>query len=130
MLVFHHVGCAVKDLAEGIAAYRHMAISVSAETFIAAQGVKVCFIEVSPGSFVELVEGSGEESIARMLKKGIAYYHTGYFSDDFDQSLKELDAAGFRHLNTFQSEAFGMRRCAFLASPVAHLIEIIEQAAP
>jgi methylmalonyl-CoA/ethylmalonyl-CoA epimerase len=126
-LCFHHVGCAVKSIAEAVEAYRPMALSVSPEIPITAQGVKVCFVEISPGSFIELVEAATEDSLLRqMIKKGITYYHTGYLTEDFDGTLEQLDAAGFRHINTFHSEAFEQRRCAFLASPVAHLIEIIE----
>jgi catechol 2,3-dioxygenase-like lactoylglutathione lyase family enzyme len=128
-LKFHHVGCVVASIPEALESYRPMARTVGEIIAIATQGVNICFIEIGPGTHVELVEPSaGDESIiGRLLKKRISYYHLGFLTQDFDAAIEDLVANDYRHLNTFRSEAFGMRRCAFLANPGAHLIEIIEE---
>ena len=128
LLTFHHVGCVVKNIGEAMEAYRPVARHIGETLYIESQKVRVCFVEVGPGTYVELVEPVGEESaVGQLLAKRISFYHIGFLVRDFDQRLRDLAENGYLHMSTFRSEAFGMRRCAFLASPVAHLIEIIEQ---
>jgi hypothetical protein len=128
LLTFHHVGCAVKDIGRAIEAYGPVARSVGEIVNIESQKVRVCFVEVGPGSYIELVEAAGDPSpISQLLAKRMSFYHVGFLTRTFDAALEDLQGQGYLHLNTFHSEAFGMRRCAFLATPVAHLIEIIEQ---
>ena len=130
-LEFHHVGCAVASIEEALASYRPVARKIGETIAIAEQGVRVCFIEIAPGSHVELVEpAAGGAMLSNLLKKRITYYHLGFVTKEFERTIEELTAEGYHHLNTFHSEAFDMRRCAFLASPVAHLIEIIESPYP
>lgn len=126
-LTFHHVGCAVESIREARECYRLMARSMGEIIPISAQGVNICFVEIAPGFHVELVESQeGESVVARLLKKQITYYHLGFLTPRFEQAIESLTAEGYHQINTFRSEAFGMRRCAFLASPAAHLIELIE----
>lgn len=127
-LRFHHVGCVVASIPLAIEAYRPLARSVSQVFTIAEQGVRVCFVEIAPGMHAELVEpAEGESAVGRLLKKRISFYHLAFLTTGLDSSIEDLSAQGYVHLNTFRSEAFGMRRCAFLASPVAHLVELIEE---
>jgi methylmalonyl-CoA/ethylmalonyl-CoA epimerase len=129
-LRLHHVGCAVASIPDAVEAYRPIARNVGAVIPIAAQGVAVCFVEIAPGAHVELVQPTeGTSPVGQLLKKRISYYHLGFLTADFDRTVEELTAAGHQILASFRSEAFGMRRCAFLASPVAHLIEVIEEPA-
>ena len=128
MLTFHHVGCVVKDLAEAIETYRPLARGIGSIVHVASQNVRICFIEVSPHSFIELIEPAGPDSaVSQLLQKRTTFYHVGFLANDFDAALGQLVAQGYMHLGSFCSEAFGMRRCAFLASPIAHLIEVIER---
>ena len=128
MLTFHHTGCVVKSLVEAVEAYRPVARSIGDVYHITSQGVKVCFVEVSPGCFIELIEPVDPDSPARLiLKNRIAFYHIGLLTRDFDAAMADLIRQGYMLISTFCSEAFALRRCAFLASPVSHLIEIIEQ---
>jgi hypothetical protein len=55
------------------------------------------------------------------------YYHAGYVTKYFDSVMASLPQEGYVHMQTLHSEVFGGLRCAFLMSPVFHLIEIIEQ---
>ena len=128
-LVFHHVGCAVANIGEALKAYKPLTLNVGEVIPVSSQSVNVCFLELGPQLHVELVEPSGEVSmISQLLKKRVSFYHLGFLAANFDEALDELTTQDHHHLSTFRSEAFGMRRCAFLASPAAHLIEIIEEA--
>jgi hypothetical protein len=123
LLRYHHTGCAVKDMQETLAAFRPFFPRISKSILISTQQVRVCFVELSPGSYVELVAAA---AIAVMLKRGISFYHLGFLTDHFDLALHTLTQQSYRHLETFQSEAFAGKRCAFLMSDTMQLIEVIE----
>jgi len=129
-LTFHHVGCAVKDLEAGLATYvgalgprrRSRVFDVS------TQGVRVCFVEIGPGSYLELIQASATPSpIDRYAKTG--FYHLCFLVDDLGAVTGAL-AGGFVALPPFASEAFDGRRCQFLLTPESHLVELAEMTPP
>lgn len=126
-LTLHHVGILVKNLDEAVATYRDIRASISKPVFISSQHVRVCFVDMDSTVTIELVEPTEKGVAQDLLKRRVSYYHLGYLVEDFDAALEGLVALSYVHLQTFQSEAFEGRRCAFLMSPVLHLIEIIEQ---
>ncbi len=129
MFHFHHTGLLVKDINSTIEFYKNtFGFTEVSEIFqITNQKVKVCFIKNGTDSFLELVMPEEEnEAMYKMLEKKVNYYHVGYKVDDFDQALKTLEE-GTILLNTFNSEAFDGKRCAFVYSREMHLIEIIEK---
>jgi methylmalonyl-CoA/ethylmalonyl-CoA epimerase len=95
--------------------------------FVSSQHVLVCFVDMDSTVTIELVEPTEKGVAQDLLKRRVAYYHLGYLVQDFDGALESLVALSYVHLQTFESEAFEGRRCAFLMSPVLQLIEIIEQ---
>jgi methylmalonyl-CoA/ethylmalonyl-CoA epimerase len=126
-LTLHHIGILVKRLDQAAAAYRELQARISEPVVISSQHVRVCFVDMDSSVAIELVEPTEKGVAQDLLKRGIAYYHLGYVVPDFDAALESLVALSYVHLQTFRSEAFDGRRCAFLMSPVLHLIEIIEQ---
>lgn len=126
-LVLHHVAVLVRSLDDAIPVYRQLGGGISEPVTISSQGVRICFVDVKGSVAIELVEGAGDGVTAGLLKKGMTYYHLGYMVEDFDASVESLEASNYVLMQTFRSEAFDGRRCAFLMSPVRHLIEIIEQ---
>jgi methylmalonyl-CoA/ethylmalonyl-CoA epimerase len=127
---FHHTGCLVSSIDESVETYSRIfgPDKISSKVKIGMQGVYVCFIEVGPGSFLELIEGVDEQSVVyKLMKRNTTYYHNAYTTRDFDATLAMLDAIGARHMNTFISEAFENKRCAFLYLPDGCLIELIEK---
>jgi methylmalonyl-CoA/ethylmalonyl-CoA epimerase len=120
----------VKSIAEATATYRELNARISEPVVITSQSVKVCFVEMESSVSIELVEPLEKGVSQDLLKRGITYYHLGYSVQDFDAALEELAELNYFHLQTFQSEVFEGRRCAFLMSPVSHLIELIEQPVP
>ena len=128
----HHIGCLVESIEAGIAEYQllHEQAQASEIYEIQSQEVRVCFVTLSPDNptVIELVQPLNEGSFLHklMAKKGINFYHLGFFTPDIDAKTEELTAKDYRLVNSFHSEAFSGRKCVFLYSPSMHLIELIE----
>jgi hypothetical protein len=128
-LLFHHTGIAVDSIVCSLVHYRKIFGSdkISEIFSIASQKVNVCFIEVAPGVYLELIEAMGDDSsIHRMRKKGISYYHVAYITKTIEETVSKLVELNFKPMEYFNSEAFENKRCIFLFSPEAELIELIE----
>ena len=124
---FHHIGCAVRDLDGSIANYREMFPTSrwSRPIDVVSQAVRVCFGELAPGTYLELVAGTGATSpIERYTKAG--FYHLCFLVDDLAAAVGALDRTRFRALPAFASEAFAGHRCQFVVTPETHLIELAE----
>lgn len=128
----HHIGYVVDDINKGIAAYQPLTSSEAKKNpeifHIQDQKVKVCFLDLGNGTFLELVEPAEDNKpLRKMKKKGIGYYHLGFLVADIQKKIEELETAGYHRLNLFSSEAFQGRLCAFLLSPDLQLVELIER---
>ncbi len=126
----HHIGAIVDSIDDACKSYG-LLLNKKFEVNkinIASQQVNVCFISIANDTLLELIEKAGENSaISRMQSKGFTFYHLGYKVVDFEKAIAELEEKNFKQLNTFYSEAFQNKKCAFLYSPEMHLIEIIEE---
>lgn len=130
MFRFHHTGLLVRSIKDALEHYRYLfgSCSISKTYSVSAQQVNVCFIQNGDHSFIELIEPSGENSVVHgMLKKNINYYHLAYIVEDIEASVNLLKGLHYKELDYFHSEAFGDRRCIFLFTPEAALIELIEE---
>lgn len=125
-LKLHHVGCAVNSIEEGIRTYTALGFQrFSKIVDVAAQNVRVCFIETAPAVYMELVQGKGEESpVSNFLKRRQYFYHVCYSTRDVEETVKRLESQRFSRLSVFQSEAFSDSLCAFLLSPEMALVEL------
>jgi len=122
MLTFHHTGLLVKSIEKSLEHYSKIfgLKNISKTYNVQSQGVKVCFIKNGVGSYLELVEPVGEDSIvAKMLKKRLSYYHIAYTVKDIADSIKTLEAENYKANEVFNSEAFNNRKCVFLFTPDA-----------
>lgn len=129
-LNFHHIGIAVSSIAESAENYKALfgEQCISKIYDISSQQVKVCFVDMGNNTFIELVEATTEDSsIHRLRKKGITYYHTAYKVSDIKKTVAVLTELNYKAFEYFNSEAFNGKRCIFLFSPDAHLIELIEE---
>ena len=128
---FHHFGCLVSNIESAKVAYLNMMEnSIASEVYdISSQNVKVCFINLpNSNSFIELVEPTDKVStLNRLLNKGTNFYHMGFYVNDIEKKIEELQKTSYKLVNLFNSEAFNNKKCAFLYSPLLHLIELIEQ---
>ncbi len=130
MLTFHHVGLVVKSIDSSIKHYSELfgAESISKVYKIESQKVNVCFVKVGVDSHIELVEPLGEDSpVYGLLKKRASYYHIGYYVKDIIAEISRLESLNYKTMEVFNSEAFNGKRCVFLFTPEAHLIELIEE---
>ncbi len=126
-MILHHVGCLAQDLDESISYYRELHPKISEPVEIAQQGVRVCFVDTGTGVAIELVQATSEASVVhRLLRRGIVFYHLGYLVSNYDERVADLAEKNYKVVQEFRSEAFNGARCAFLTSPLAHLIELIE----
>lgn len=129
-LKFHHTGIAVSSIDEVLPNYILLfgENKVSPKYNVSSQNVNVCFIEVGSNVFLELVEpASDDSSIHRLNKKGISYYHVAYLTSNIEETVADLINKNYKEYEYFKSEAFNNKRCIFLHSPDAHLIELIEE---
>jgi hypothetical protein len=130
-MILHHIGYVVNTIEKGIQDYSPLTLpkSASSKVFtIADQKVKVCFLEISPNVYLELVEPlEGNEPLMKMKKRGTGFYHLGFLVDDIQAKIAEFESHNYRNINLFSSEAFGGRLCAFMLSPDLQLIEFIEK---
>lgn len=129
-LEFHHVGIVVESIENAIIHYSALfgTESISNVYKIASQKVNVCFVKVGINSFIELVEPIGEESqVFKLLKKRVSYYHVAYKVNQIEEAVTRLESMDYKAMEFFNSEAFDGKRCIFLFTPEAHLIELIER---
>ncbi|HTR55129.1 MAG TPA: VOC family protein [Kofleriaceae bacterium] len=127
---FHHIGCAVKDLDASLQRYQALlgASARRSRVFdVPSQAVRVCFVEIAPRSYLELVAATASPSpIERYCRTG--FYHLCFLVGDLAATLAAIGRE-YRPLPAFESEAFGGRRCQFVVTPESHLLELAETTA-
>ena len=129
MLKIHHIGCLVDEIETSKDAYRKLfGIDPIPETFfITSQKVFVSFIDIGKDMYLELIQPTEDNTtLSRLRKNNTSYYHIGYTVNNLKKSIDNFLALNSLLVNTFRSEAFEGRECAFLYTPEMHLIELIE----
>lgn len=129
MLTFHHLGLLVEKISFSVQHYSELfgTENISKVYRIDSQKVNVCFVKIGNDSYLELVEPLGEDSpVFRLLKKRMSYYHIGYKVSNIIATISKLESMNYKTLEVFDSEAFDGKKCVFLFTPEAHLIELIE----
>lgn len=121
--------CLTRDLDKTLALYINQLnfTKVSEPIEVSSQQVKVCFIQTADGPLVELIQPTGNnKTLSKTLNSDNPYYHVGYTTKNIDDTIEHLLASGFYMVNSFLSEAFENRKCAFLYTSEMQLIELIE----
>lgn len=125
---FHHVGVAVKSIERALAYYTDVFgfKRLTSPIEVAAENVRVCFIQAPPGVLIELVEGISEDSPVKSLaeKVGGGTYHMCYEVDDLDQTINILRRHKCFPFRRFEMSEHG--RFAFLLTPDRQLFELCE----
>lgn len=127
-MTFHHIGCAVRNIETSLQFYMQLiGDRRRSRTFdVSTQGVRVCFVELEPGNYLELIEPTSPDSpLHRYTRTG--FYHMCFLVGDLHQQTGSLER-GFRALPAFASEAFAGHQCQFVVTPESHLIEFAEMA--
>jgi methylmalonyl-CoA/ethylmalonyl-CoA epimerase len=130
--VFHHVGIAVRDLATATKSFQRLFnYSVASGPFEdPIQKVSVCFLSHGhDDTALELVAPLGADSpITRTLEKGGGTYHVCYEVPDMKMAIEHLQAEGCLLISApVPAVAFGMREIAWLMTPAAILVELVER---
>jgi methylmalonyl-CoA/ethylmalonyl-CoA epimerase len=129
-VLFHHIGCVVQS----IESYLKLCIGplgftdTSPVYEVSSQAVRVCFVRLSSGSFLELVEPSGPTSpVDALRKRGGGYYHLCFLVEDIDVAAEHLTRKGYIQKGIFASGSLEWGRCCFLLNPFGHLVELAER---
>jgi methylmalonyl-CoA/ethylmalonyl-CoA epimerase len=129
--IFHHVGVAVRGLAEAIPQYKGLFgyDVVSGPFDDPIQNVSVCFLSRGDGDpQIELVAPLGPNSpIDRTLQKGGGTYHICYEVKDINEAIAHLTNQGSLLLSgPVGAVAFGMREIAWLMTSAKLLVELVQ----
>jgi methylmalonyl-CoA epimerase len=125
----HHVGVAVTDLDEAVVTYaRLFGARLERRDALADQGVEAASLLVGE-SRVELLEPTGEDTpVGRFLaKRGPGMHHLALETDDVEEILRELAAAGAQLIDqTPRRGLFGLE-VAFVHPDAVHgvLTEVV-----
>src|SRR5262249_59066950 len=92
---------------------------------VTRQDVRVCFVELVNGFYLELIAALNEKArLGSFLKTG--FYHLCFLVDDLNAARVQLKEQRFYPLPEIRSEAFAGHLCQFFMTPQRHLIELAE----
>ena len=111
-----HIGVAVEDLDESIALYRdRLGMREQHRQTVEEQGVEAALLEIG-GSHVELLTPiRPDTAVAKFLeRRGPGMHHVAYRTDDIDDALARMRAAGLRLIDEQPRTGIRNSRVAFL----------------
>ncbi len=129
-LRLHHIGIIVNSIDEAVQQYAllHPNAACSPKYYVRSQGVTVLFFQASEALCFEFIEETDTHTAVTTFKKrGFHFYHLGYKTSTFDESIQALEHAGYRVFDEIISEAYQNKRVRFVLSPESHWLEIIEE---
>jgi methylmalonyl-CoA epimerase len=129
-LVLDHVAIALPSIAEALPTYELLTGAAGSEPeHVPGQGVNVVFLGDGE-SRLELIEATSPDSaVGRFLdRRGPGLHHVAYRVPDLKATLRRLEAAGIRLIDSQPREGAHGHRVAFLHPSAMHgvLIELVE----
>lgn len=125
-----HLGIAVASIEEALPIYRALGLTETHREEVPSQQVVTAFLPVGD-SQIELLEPTGDGSpVARFLaRRGPGIHHVCFAVDDLRAALRDLQARGFRLVNSEPVPGGGGKSVAFLhpESGGGVLIELAER---
>jgi len=121
----HHIGIACQDIQEAISELErfHTIIQRSEIVYDENQHASLCLVNTGTGMDIEFIAG---EQVARMVKKGINYYHVCYEVDNLNVTIDEYLSRGAMMISEPKPAVlFGGKKVAFLHLPYG-LVELVE----
>jgi len=129
---FHHIGYAVASIRRYLDDFlvpMFAPVRITEPIADPVQRVTVCFVEMTGGTVIELVEPLGADSPVNAIigsKRG-GVYHLCYEVDDLDVELKRFRSKRCLPLGKpVSAAAFNGRRIVFLLTPENDLLELVE----
>ncbi len=132
----HHVGFVVADIAAGMEGFvRSLAGTWDGQIFEDPhQRVKVAFLTIRAGDpLIELVEPVGDDSPVRrfLSERGGGLHHFCYEVDNLEEQMAEMKSRACLVIRQPKpAVAFAGRRIAWLRTPEALLVELLEKGNP
>lgn len=132
-LRLHHIGVAVRDIAQATPFYRDVLgfDQVDGPYDDPIQKVSVSFLTSTRGvgPCIELIAPLGDASpINRYLSKECGAYHLCYEVDGIEAALEDLRRKGCMVISgPVPAVGFGHRRIAWIFTPTKQLIELVER---
>lgn len=128
---YHHVGMAVKDLAEATNSFKALLgyEKVSGPFDDPLQKVSVCFLSRGDDDpWLELVAPLGGSSpVDRILERGGGIYHMCYQVRDIDAAIQHLvNEKSYLISGPTPAVAFSMRPIAWLRTPHGLIVELVQ----
>jgi methylmalonyl-CoA/ethylmalonyl-CoA epimerase len=125
-----HIGVAVNDLDEAVALYsERFGMPVQHRETVEEQGVEAVLLGVGE-SHVELLRPlAADTAVGRFLERnGPGLHHVAYSTDDIENALEELRAAGLKLIDERPRTGIRATRVAFLhpKSTGGVLTELVE----
>jgi methylmalonyl-CoA/ethylmalonyl-CoA epimerase len=129
-LVLDHVAIALSSIASALPTYELLTGATgSAPEHVPGQGVNVVFVGGGE-SRLELIEPVSPDSpVARFIgRRGSGLHHIAYRVPDLEATLRRLEAAGIRLIDSQPREGAHGRRVAFVHPSAMHgvLVELVE----
>lgn len=125
-----HLAIAVASIEEALPIYRALGLTETHREEVPSQQVVTAFLPVGD-SQIELLEPTGAGSpVARFLaRRGPGIHHVCFAVDDLPAALRDLQAQGFRLVNSEPVPGAGGKNVAFLhpESGGGVLIELAER---
>jgi methylmalonyl-CoA/ethylmalonyl-CoA epimerase len=134
-LNLHHIGIAVRDIAEATADYQRR-LGCELEGGVVHDPVQTAFVQFLrfPGDsvLIELVAPDGPQSkLTNAVKKGGGLNHVCHSTDDIESASQTLQDEGMAILlDPTPAVAFGGRRIAWLMGEDRVLTELVESGPP
>jgi len=129
---FHHIGYAVGSIRRYLDDFlvpMFAPVRITEPIADPVQRVTVCFVEMTGGTLIELVEPLGADSPVNSIigsKRG-GVYHLCYEVDDLDAELRRFRSKRCLPLGKpVPAAAFNGRRIVFLLTPENDLLELVE----
>jgi methylmalonyl-CoA/ethylmalonyl-CoA epimerase len=127
-----HLGIAVKDLEAPKKFYSEtLGLKLKGEEVVAAQKVKVSFIQVGESNLELLLPTQDDSAVAKFLEnKGEGFHHLALEVEDITAAVAELKAAGVRLIDETPREGAHGALVAFIHPKATYglLVELVQSA--
>lgn len=122
----HHLGVACSDIESALTEFSkyHNILRKSEVVFDPIQNAYLCMVTSECGLDIEFISG---EKVAKLVKKGVSYYHVCYETNDIDATYADFISKGALEISMPQPAVlFDGLRVAFLYLPYG-LVELVEE---
>ena len=125
-----HLGIAVKDLEAPKKLYsENLGLKLKGEEVVAAQKVKVSFIQVGESNLELLLPTQPDSAVGKFLEnKGECFHHLALEVEDVAAAVEELKAAGVRMIDETPREGAHGTKVAFIHPKATFglLVELVQ----